>query len=204
MVATIRALKMHGGVKKDALSTENVDALKLGLANLEASRPERSEVRRAGGRRRQSIPDGHAGGDRRWSLSTPASAGVALRCRTCGPRAARAARRSRREVLAVARRGEGQLPADLRCLPADRTKIETIAREIYGADGVDFSAAAGAQIEQLESIGMADTPVCMAKTQYSFSDDPTKLGRPRGSGSRSARSTPRPVRASWWRRPATS
>jgi len=61
-----------------------------------------------------------------------------------------------------------------------REKIETIAREIYGADGVDFTPAASKNIEQIESIGYGETPVCMAKTQYSFSDDPTKLGRPKG------------------------
>jgi formate--tetrahydrofolate ligase len=59
-------------------------------------------------------------------------------------------------------------------------KIETIAREIYGADGVDFQPTAQKNIAQLESIGLRDVPICMAKTQYSFSDDPAKLGRPRG------------------------
>ncbi len=61
-----------------------------------------------------------------------------------------------------------------------KQKIETIAKEIYGADGVDFTPTASKNIEQIESIGYGDTPVCMAKTQYSFSDDPTKLGRPNG------------------------
>jgi formate--tetrahydrofolate ligase len=61
-----------------------------------------------------------------------------------------------------------------------KAKIETIAREIYGADGVDFTPAASKNIEQIEAIGYGNTPVCMAKTQYSFSDDPTKLGRPKG------------------------
>jgi formate--tetrahydrofolate ligase len=61
-----------------------------------------------------------------------------------------------------------------------REKIETIAREIYGADGVDFLPPAAKSIDQIESMGYTDTPVCIAKTQYSFSDDPTKLGRPHG------------------------
>jgi formate--tetrahydrofolate ligase len=61
-----------------------------------------------------------------------------------------------------------------------KAKIETIAREIYGAGGVDYSAAADKAITQCESMGMGQTPVCMAKTQYSFSDDPTRLGRPTG------------------------
>jgi len=66
---------------------------------------------------------------------------------------------------------------DLVRVPGD---IETIAREIYGAAGVDYVAAAEKNIAQLEAIGLGQTPVCMAKTQYSFSDDPTKLGRPSG------------------------
>jgi formate--tetrahydrofolate ligase len=61
-----------------------------------------------------------------------------------------------------------------------KAKIETIAREIYGADGVDYSPAAEKAIVQCESMGLGQTPVCMAKTQYSFSDDPSRLGRPTG------------------------
>src|SRR5213075_1916310 len=61
-----------------------------------------------------------------------------------------------------------------------KDKIETIAREIYRADGVNFTAAASKSIEQLEATGLGQTPVCMAKTQYSFSDDATKLNVPTG------------------------
>ena len=59
-------------------------------------------------------------------------------------------------------------------------KIEAIARKIYGAEGVDFTAAARRTIEEIEGLGMDKLPVCMAKTQYSLSDDPAKLGRPQG------------------------
>jgi formate--tetrahydrofolate ligase len=59
-------------------------------------------------------------------------------------------------------------------------KIETIATQIYGAAGVDYTAVADRNIAQCEAMGLGATPVCIAKTQYSFSDDPTKLGRPRG------------------------
>ena len=61
-----------------------------------------------------------------------------------------------------------------------REKIETLAREIYGAAGVQFAPAAERALEQLPALGLGETPVCMAKTQYSFSDDPTKLGAPSG------------------------
>jgi formate--tetrahydrofolate ligase len=59
-------------------------------------------------------------------------------------------------------------------------KITTIAKEIYGADGVSFTPTARKDVQRLESIGLRDVPICMAKTQYSFSDDPAKRGRPRG------------------------
>jgi formate--tetrahydrofolate ligase len=61
-----------------------------------------------------------------------------------------------------------------------RQKIDTIVKKVYGGDGVDFTAKAERTIDYLESIGMGDTPVCMAKTQYSLTDDPTVLGRPSG------------------------
>jgi formate--tetrahydrofolate ligase len=61
-----------------------------------------------------------------------------------------------------------------------KEKIETVAREIYGADGVDYAPAALKSLEKLEELGMGNCPVCMAKTQYSLSDDPKKLGRPSG------------------------
>lgn len=61
-----------------------------------------------------------------------------------------------------------------------KEKIETIAKEIYGADGVDFSGAALKEIAKYEKFGLDKMPICMAKTQYSLSDDPKKLGRPRG------------------------
>jgi formate--tetrahydrofolate ligase len=84
-----------------------------------------------------------------------------------------------------------------------KQKIEIIAREIYGADGVDFTATASKNIEQIEAIGYGKMPVCMAKTQYSFSDDATKLGR-RASASPSRTLMSRQGPGSWWPSPATS
>lgn len=61
-----------------------------------------------------------------------------------------------------------------------REKVETIARRVYGAAGVDFSSKADKSVDYLESIGLGTTPICMAKTQYSLTDDPARLGRPTG------------------------
>ena len=84
------------------------------------------------------------------------------------------------EVLAALAEGKANFkPIYDAALPI-KQKIETIATQIYGADGVTFSAAAEKSIAQCEEMGLGATPVCVAKTQYSFSDDPTKLGRPKG------------------------
>ena len=85
-----------------------------------------------------------------------------------------------REVLAVLDEGKADFKPIYDVALPIKAKIETIAREIYGAAGVDYTAAADKNIAQCEAMGLGETPVCMAKTQYSFSDDPTKLGRPTG------------------------
>jgi formate--tetrahydrofolate ligase len=85
-----------------------------------------------------------------------------------------------KEVLAILDEGKADFRPLYDVKLSIKDKIGVIAREIYGADGVDFTAAAEKNIQLLESIGLGETPVCIAKNQYSFSDDPTKLGRPTG------------------------
>ena len=179
VVATIRALKMNGGVRKDALGTPDVAALQRGMVNLEA------HVRNV---QKFGVPVVVAL-NRFLSDSAEEIDTVLSACASWGARAAMS------DVWA--RGGEGgeavarQLLSALEERKADfhplydtalpiKAKIETIAREIYGAGGVDYSAAAEKAIAQCESMGMGQTPICMAKTQYSFSDDPTLLGRPTG------------------------
>jgi formate--tetrahydrofolate ligase len=179
VVATVRALKMNGGVKKDALGTPDVAALKRGLVNLEAHV---KNVQKFGvppivalnrftsdsDEELQSVLDAAKGWGARAALSE-----VWARGGEGGEAVAK-------EVLAVLDEKKAAFkPLYDVALPI-KQKIETIAREIYGAAGVDYAAAAEKAIAQLEAIGLGQTPVCMAKTQYSFSDDPTKLGRPTG------------------------
>jgi formate--tetrahydrofolate ligase len=179
IVATIRALKMHGGVPQKELGPENVDAVKKGLVNLEKHI---ENVRKFG------VPPVVAI-NQFASDSNAEIAEVLDRCRLLGVPAA---------VADVhAKGGAGALDvADLVLATVNETsarfqplypldlplkeKIEIVAKEIYGADGVSYTAAADKDIVRLESIGMKEAPVCMAKTQYSFSDDPTKRGRPTG------------------------
>ena len=176
IVATVRALKMNGGVAKDALGAENLDALRRGAANLA------KHIENIG---KFGLPAVVAVN----VFPTDTEAELALLEELCASLGAPAVRS---EVwaqggaggLALADAVEAALqkPADFRTIYDTvrpiAEKLETIAREIYGADGVDFTPEARKQLAEMERIGMTETPVCMAKTQYSFSDDPARLGRP--------------------------
>ena len=178
IVATVRALKMNGGAAKSDLGTENLDALRRGAANLE------KHIENIG---KFGVPAVVAVN----VFPTDTEAELALLEELCARLGAPAVRS---EVWAKG--GEGGLaladavdaalrqPAHFHPLyDAEKPiaeKIETIAREIYGADGVDFTDAAKKQLAEMDALGMTETPVCMAKTQYSFSDNPALLGRPSG------------------------
>jgi formate--tetrahydrofolate ligase len=179
VVATIRALKMNGGVKKENLGTPDVAALKRGLVNLEAHV---KNVMKFG------VPPVVAL-NRFVSDSKEEIDAVLEAVKSWGARGAlsdvwakggEGGEAVAREVLAVLDEGKANFKPLYDVNQPIKQKIETIATEIYGADGVDFLPAASKNIEQIEAIGYGNTPVCMAKTQYSFSDDPAKLGRPKG------------------------
>jgi formate--tetrahydrofolate ligase len=179
VVATVRALKMNGGVKKDALGKEDVAALKRGLVNLEAHV---KNVQKFG------VPVVVA--LNRFTSDTEEELKTLLdAAKGWGARAAlsevwgkggEGGEAVAREVLAVLDEKKAAFKPLYDVAKPIKEKIETIAREIYGAGGVDYTAAAEKNIAQCEGMGLGQTPVCIAKTQYSFSDDPTKLGRPTG------------------------
>lgn len=179
IVATIRALKMHGGVKKDALGTPDVAALERGIVNLEAhvrnlqkfGLPVVVAVNRF-------ITDSQEEID--TILRYAGQWGVRAAMSDVWAKGGEGGEAVAKELLAVLDEGKGAYRPLYDAARPIKEKIETIAREIYGADGVDYSAAAERNIKQCEAMGLGETPVCMAKTQYSFSDDPTKLGRPKG------------------------
>ena len=178
IVATVRALKMNGGVPKDELSAENLDALRKGAANLE------KHIENIG---KFGLPAVVAVN----VFPTDTEAELSLLEELCARLGAKCVRS---EVWAKG--GEGGLaladavtealgkPADFHPIydakKSIAEKIETIAKEIYGADGVDFTDTTKKQLAEMETLGMTETPVCMAKTQYSFSDNPALLGRPSG------------------------
>ncbi len=179
VVATVRALKYNGGVAKDALNEENLEALEKGLPNLLKHIENITEV--------YQLPAVVAIN----RFPTDSEAELALvreKCQSLGVNVALS------EVWAKGGEGGEALAEELIRLcetesdmqfayDLDTTikeKIETIARRIYGADGVDYSAKAEQEIALMEKIGLGQLPICMAKNQYSLTDDAKKLGRPTG------------------------
>ena len=179
VVATIRALKMHGGVAKTDLASENVDAVKRGFANVKGHA---ENIRKFG------VPAVVA--LNRFATDTPAEiAAVMALCAEHGIDVVEAdpwggggegCLDLADRVWEILEGGDAKFaplyPDDMGLVE----KIETVAREIYGADGVDVDPAAAKSIAALENAGLRNAPVCIAKTQYSFSDDPSLLGRPSG------------------------
>lgn len=179
LVATIRALKYNGGVPKDELSSENLDALKAGIVNLE-----------------KHIENLHKFGVpvvvTLNSFVTDTKAETDFVEQFCKERGCEFALSEVWE-----KGGEGGIDlankvletiehkeSNFKVLYDDslslKEKIETVAKEIYGADGVTYSPAAERELKRITDLGMGEFPVCMAKTQYSLSDDAKKLGRPSG------------------------
>ncbi len=179
VVATVRALKYNGGVAKADLNAENLDALKAGIVNLKAHVENMQKF---------GVPAVVA--INRFPSDTEAELKVIDDCcKEMGVCYALS------EVFAKG--GEGGLELAQKVLETLETKeshfapiydlalpvkekIETIAREIYGAKDVAYTAGAEKSIAEITALGHGDLPICMAKTQYSLSDDPTKLGRPEG------------------------
>ncbi|MBC5713829.1 formate--tetrahydrofolate ligase [Roseburia sp. BX1005] len=177
LVATIRALKYNGGVPKTELSAENLDALKKGIVNLE---------KHIGNLQKYQVPivvtlnsfvtDTKAETDYVENFCKERGCEFALS--KVWEKGGEGGIALAEKVLETLENKESNFkvlyPDDISL----EEKIETIAKEIYGADGVTYSAAAKKELQRITALGMGDFPVCIAKTQYSLSDDQTKLGRP--------------------------
>lgn len=177
LVATIRALKYNGGVAKQDLNAENLDALKKGIVNLE---------KHIENLQKYGVPVVVTLN----SFITDTEDEISYVRSFCEERNCEFALSSvwekggeggielAQKVLETLEKKESHFkllyPDDMSL----KDKIETVAKEIYGADGVQFSPVALKQLQKLTELGFGNLPVCMAKTQYSLSDDPLKLGRP--------------------------
>jgi formate--tetrahydrofolate ligase len=179
VVATVRALKMHGGKKKDQLGTPDVAAVQRGVENL--TRHVRN-VKKFGVPCVVALNRFITDTDEEIEVVRAACAveGVdAVRCEVW-EKGGDGGKEVAQAVLKLLDQGKAAFKPlyDERRPIAE--KIETIAKEIYGAAAVSYAPAAQRALELLPKLGLGETPVCMAKTQYSFSDDPTKLGAPSG------------------------
>jgi formate--tetrahydrofolate ligase len=179
IVATVRSLKMHGGGDKKNLGAEDLQALERGLPNLEKHI---ENVKHFG------VP-GVVALNRRLSDSDSelqmiadfvGRLGLPVALTEVWEKGGAGGESLGAELLSLLdKKGAEFRPLYPTNLPI-KEKIDIIVKQIYGGEGADYSPAADRAIQYLESIGLGGTPVCMAKTQYSLTDDATKLGRPRG------------------------
>lgn len=180
IVATVKALKMHGGVAKTELSGKNVEAVERGLPNLLKHIENVTKV--------YGLPAVVAINkfptDDQEELEL-----IASKCRELGVNVALSdvwgqggagGEELAKEVVRLAEEVENNFHLLYPDEMPIREKLETIVKNVYGGDGIILSPAADKEITKLEKLGFGNLPVCMAKTQYSFSDDATKLGRPTG------------------------
>ncbi len=179
LVATIRALKMNGGADKKDLAREDLAALERGLPNLEHHI---ANVQQFGLPVVVAVNRFGTDSDAELAMVTECArrAGVRVALNEVFARGGAGGVELANEVLAMLDEGKANFAPIYDASRPIREKIETVARRVYGADGVDYSAKAERSIDYLQSIGMGETPICMAKTQYSLTDDASKLGRPRG------------------------
>ena len=179
IVATIRALKHHGGCKKEEYGVENLEALEKGLSNLEKHI---ENVKKFGVPSVVAINRFPQDTEKEIELLTKKVEALGSKCilTEVFAKGGEGAVELAKEVVRICEEEKSNFkPLYEVDLPIEK-KIEIIAKEIYGADSVNFTKDAKAQIKRITENGMANVPVCMAKTQYSLSDDQTLLGRPEG------------------------
>lgn len=179
IVATVRALKMNGGVAKDNLAEENLDALRAGSSNL---------IRHIENVAKFGVPSVVA--INRFPTDTDAELelldkiceeyGVKVVLSEVFAKGAEGGMDLAEEVVRICEEGKADFKPLYDLDLSIEKKMEKIAKEIYRADGVDFTPAAKKQIKELTKLGYDKLPICVAKTQYSFSDDATLLGAPTG------------------------
>jgi formate--tetrahydrofolate ligase len=179
LVATVRALKLNGGANKKNLATEDLGALEKGLPNLalhienvqQFGVPVIVAINRF-------ITDSDAELAMVADFARKHKVRVALN--EVWEKGGEGGEELAREVLDALDNDKSSFKPLYDVKQPIKAKVDTIVRKVYGGDGADYSAKADRAIEYLESIGLGETPVCMAKTQYSVTDDATKMGRPTG------------------------
>ena len=180
IVATVRALKHHGGCPKAELGKENLEALEKGLPNLLKHVENITKV--------YGLPavvainrfESDTGAELERIRSACAAYGVRVALSEVWGKGGAGGVELAGEVLRIIEAGEKDFHFAYDTDAALEEKIEAVAVKVYGAEGVDYAPAAAKELKRLAELGYGSLPVCMAKTQYSLSDDPAKLGAPKG------------------------
>lgn len=179
VVATIRALKHHGGVDKAELSTPNVEALKKGISNLEK---QVENIKKYGVSVVVAINKFITDSDEevKYIKEFCSKLGVKVALAEVWEKGGEGGLELAKEVIDVIENEK----SNFKCLYDEKLnikeKMDIIAKEIYGADGVEYTTQAQKQIKEIEKFNLDKLPICVAKTQYSLSDNPALLGRPQG------------------------
>ena len=179
LVATVRALKYNGGVPKTELAAENLDALKKGICNLEKHIENLQKF---------GVPivvtlnafETDTEAEHEFIRQFCEERGCEFALSEVWAKGGEGGIDLAKKVLKTLEEKESNFKVLYPDNLSLKEKVETIAKEIYGADGVTYEPAAEKMLAKLTDLGFGDLPVCMAKTQYSLSDDQTKLGRPEG------------------------
>ena len=179
VVATVRALKHHGGVDKDNLTVANPDAVRKGFCNLEKHI---ENVQKLGINPVVAINAFPTDTEEEYEIVKKlcAEKGVKAVVSTAFAHGGKGSSELAKAVVESIESGKNNFQPLYKLTDSIEQKIKTIATEIYGADGVEFSSKAKSQLSQITKLGFNEFPVCMVKTPASFSDDEKKIGRPTG------------------------
>lgn len=179
LVATVKALKYNGGVPKNELGTENLEALKKGIVNLEKHI---ENIQKFGVPVVVTLNSFLTDTEAEYELikNFCEERGCEFALSKVWEKGGEGGLELAEKVIQTLETKESNYHPIYKLDQPLKTKIETIAKEIYGADGVSYAPAASRALKRLEDLGFGNLPICMAKNQYSLSDDQTKLGRPTG------------------------
>lgn len=180
IVATVRALKMHGGLDKKSLATEDLDALKKGIPNLLRHISNIKNVYRLPCVMAVNRFPTDTDSEIDFIIKECKDLGVNVMLSTVWADGGKGGEELAREVVRLCSEEKGDFAYSYSLDCRIEEKIEAVVKKVYGGDGITVLPAAKKQIDKLTALGFGNLPICIAKTQYSFSDDPTRLGAPEG------------------------
>ncbi|MBQ8302530.1 MAG: formate--tetrahydrofolate ligase [Clostridia bacterium] len=180
IVATVRALKMHGGLAKNQLATEDLEALERGIPNLLRHLSNIKNVYKLPAVVAVNRFPTDTDNEIEAIINKCKELGVNVVLSTVWADGGRGGEALAREVVRLCEEEQGDFTFSYELDGTIEEKIEAVAKKVYGGDGITVLPAAKKQIDALTNLGLDKLPICIAKTQYSFSDDPTKLGAPEG------------------------